>query len=170
MHFQLKYTICSPLLDKIGELYAKEAEFKREANGDREKLLKLRKKKRPKESAKIIDEIYLQKDWLKRKSAHVLSDDIRKGINYLEDHEKKLRLFLTYPEVELDNNPVEQDIRSAVQGRKNHYQSRSERGVESSAILYSLIGFCQNLGLPVREYFRAVSLALLKVTTRLRTS
>ena len=99
----------------------------------------------------------------------MLSDDILKGITYLKNHEKKLKVFLRQPEIELDNNSVEQDIRTVVQGRKNHYQSRSQNGVESSAILYSLVVSSRKLGISVKEYFLFVGKALLKDETNVIT-
>ena len=39
----------------------------------------------------------------------------------------------------LDNNATERAIRGPVVGRKNHYGSKSRRGTEVAAILYSLV-------------------------------
>ena len=78
-------------------------------------------------------------------------------------------MFLRQPEIELNNNSVEQDIRTVVQGRKNHYQSRSQNGVESSAILYSLVVSSRKLGISVKEYFLFVGKALLKDETNVIT-
>ena len=39
-----------------------------------------------------------------------------------------------------------------MQGRKNHYGSRSDRGLETAAILYSLIQTCLKIGVDPEEY------------------
>ena len=41
-----------------------------------------------------------------------------------------------------------------VQGRKNHYGSRSERGMLAAAVMYSLIETCSRLGIDTCAYFR----------------
>jgi transposase len=41
--------------------------------------------------------------------------------------------------VPLDNNATERAIRGPVIGRKNHYGSKSRRGTQVAAILYSLV-------------------------------
>ena len=66
------------------------------------------------------------------------------------------------PEIEIDNNIAERLLRDAVQGRKNHYQSRSMNGTEVSAIFYSLIGSCKLLELNPVEYLKAAFVAIKK--------
>ncbi len=39
----------------------------------------------------------------------------------------------------MDNNATERAIRGPVVGRKNHYGSKSRRGTEVAAILYSIL-------------------------------
>jgi hypothetical protein len=39
-----------------------------------------------------------------------------------------------------------------LQGRKNHYGSRSDSGLETAAILYSLIQTCLKIGVDPEEY------------------
>jgi transposase len=41
--------------------------------------------------------------------------------------------------IPLDNNATERAIRGPVVGRKNHYGSKSRRGTEAAAILYTLV-------------------------------
>lgn len=62
-----------------------------------------------------------------------------KAIAYLGKHFDGLRVFLTDPDVPLDNNRTERAMRGVVVGRKNHYGSRSERGTQVAAMMYSLV-------------------------------
>ena len=78
------------------------------------------------------------------------------------DRKTRLEVFLKNPEIELDNNIAERLLRAAVQGRENHYQSRSMNGTLVSAILYSLLGSCKLLGLNPVEYLQAAFLAIKK--------
>ena len=62
-----------------------------------------------------------------------------KAIAYLGKHFEGLRVFLTDPDVPLDNNRTERALRGVVVGRKNHFGSRSERGTKVAAMMYSLV-------------------------------
>jgi len=64
---------------------------------------------------------------------------LAKAIDYLGKHFEGLRVFLTDPDVPLDNNRTERALRGVVLGRKNHYGSRSERGTKVAAMMYSLV-------------------------------
>jgi transposase len=62
-----------------------------------------------------------------------------KAIGYLGKHWDGLRVFLSDPDVPLDNNQTERAMRSVVLGRRNHFGSRSERGTKVAAMMYSLV-------------------------------
>ena len=47
--------------------------------------------------------------------------------------------FLDDPRIPLDNGPIERGFRGVALGRKNHYGSRSRRGTEVAALMYSLM-------------------------------
>jgi transposase len=71
---------------------------------------------------------------------------------YLLNHWPGLTVFVKNPDVPLDNNGCERDLRQLVQGRKNHYGSGSNRGLMTSAVLYSLIQTCLKLGVDPELY------------------
>ncbi len=64
---------------------------------------------------------------------------LRRAIEYMGSLWKGLLRFLDDPRVPLDNNGTERALRGPVQGRKNHYGSRSRRGSEVAALFYSLV-------------------------------
>lgn len=51
----------------------------------------------------------------------------------------RLTLFVEDARIPLDNNATERAIRGPVVGRKNHYGSKSRRGTEVAATLYSIL-------------------------------
>lgn len=51
----------------------------------------------------------------------------------------RLTLFVEDPRIPLDNNATERALRGPVVGRKNHYGSKSRRGTEVAATLYSIL-------------------------------
>lgn len=88
---------------------------------------------------------------------------IAKALAYLLNHEHGLRVFLDNPAVPIDNNAAERAMRAPVLGRKNHYGSRSRRGTETAAIMYTLVESAKRVGVSPRAYIEAaVEVALSK--------
>jgi transposase len=59
------------------------------------------------------------------------------------------------------NNAAERAIRGLVLGRKNHYGSKSRRGTEVAAVLYTLIESAKLAGVEPAAYLqRAAEIAL----------
>lgn len=78
----------------------------------------------------------------------------RKALNYFLENYDGLTLFLTEPEVPIDNNSQERLLRSHVVGRKTWYGTHSERGAETAAILFSIVETCKLNQVNPREYFK----------------
>ena len=57
----------------------------------------------------------------------------------VQNHFDGFRVFSTDPNVPLDNNRTERALRGVVVARKNHRGSRSERGIQVAAMMYSLV-------------------------------
>ncbi len=62
-----------------------------------------------------------------------------KAIAYMKSCWPKLVLFAEDARLSLDNNATERALRGVVLGRKNHYGSRSHKGMEVAGFFYSLI-------------------------------
>jgi transposase len=77
-----------------------------------------------------------------------------KAIAYLGKHWDGLRVFLSDPNVPLDNNQTERALRGVVLGRKNHYGSRSERGTKVAAMMYSLVETAKLNGVDPELYLK----------------
>lgn len=71
----------------------------------------------------------------------------------------ELSLFVTDPDIPLDNNASERGMRALAVGRKNHYGSKSLRGTEVAALFYSLIETCKLVGVEPEKYLKAAALA-----------
>lgn len=111
----------------IRELY----EIDERAGDDAARRLELRRT----ESAAVLEKF---KTWLwNQASLKTLS--IGKAAAYAVGNWSRLTVFVNNPLVPLDNNGTERGIRGPVVGRKNHYGSKSKRGTEAAAILYSLL-------------------------------
>ncbi len=110
----------------IGELYAID-----ERAGDLETKAALRRT----ESADVLAKF---KTWL-WSQAVLKTLSIGKAAAYAIANWDRLTRFLETPLVPLDNNGTERAIRGPVVGRKNHYGSKSRRGTEVAATLYTLV-------------------------------
>ena len=141
------YPVAEEMVDLIAQLYGVEAE----AGDDPALRAELRRLK----SQPIIDEIQA---WLLSQRA-LPQSSVGKAITYTSKLWAGLTHFLSDPSVPLDNNGTERSIRGIALGRKNHYGSKSQRGTEVAAILYSLIESAKLAGLSGRVY--------LEETTRL---
>jgi transposase len=83
---------------------------------------------------------------------HALS----KAINYMRTREKSLRIFLGDPEVPLDTNHLERQIRPIPMGRKNWLFCWTELGAEHVGIIQSLISTCKLQGINPHTYLTDV--------------
>jgi hypothetical protein len=111
----------------IGELY----EIDNKADGDLVKKAALRAG----ESAAVIATM---KTWLWNQAV-LKTLSIGHAAAYTVANWDRLTRFLGDVRVPLDNNATERGIRGPVVGRKNHYGSKSRRGTEVAATLYTLI-------------------------------
>jgi transposase len=111
----------------IGELY----EIDERAGDDLARKAELRRT----ESADVLAKL---KTWL-WSQAVLKSLSIGKAAAYNIANWERLTRFVVDARIPLDNNATERAIRGPVVGRKNHYGSKSRRGTEVAAILYSLV-------------------------------
>lgn len=120
---------------------------------DRDKLLTYRVEKiRPK-----VDEFF---EWIKSENTRISqlpSTSYTKAVKYMLTREGSMRVFLSNPDVPLDNNHTERAVRPIVLGRKNYLFCWTEVGAEKVAIIQSLIYTCQLQGINPWDYLMDVS-------------
>ncbi len=120
--------------------------------------LELRRQRRDDESRAITERL---RQWAEQQTALPRSA-LAEAIGYLLGNWKGLTAFLDDPLIPLDNNRTERALRGMVLGRKNHYGSRSVRGTQVAAILYTLIETCILCGVDPQEYLRFAARAALR--------
>lgn len=151
-------TACREILELIGDLYAIEKRCPKDPNDDEE-----RRKLRDTESRAVVDRIVA---WFYRTLPTCLPESgLHKALGYMVHMWPGLVLFLDDPKIPLDNNGTERAARGPVLGRKNHYGSRSLRGTEVAATLYSLVESAKLNGLEPRFYLRVAVRAGLRHET-----
>lgn len=115
----------------------------------------LRSQLRSERSRPVVDKIRL---WASATRA-LPESGLGKAIAYMLGMWTGLTRFLEDPRIPLDNNQLERTMRGPVVGRKNHYGSRSLRGTQVAAIMYSLIESAKLVGVDPKAYLRAAARA-----------
>jgi len=152
---------CKQALDLIRAMYKVESECPNpwKGNGaEREALFEHIAKMRHEKTRPIAEEL---KKWGQQQLAFPEST-FREAIEYMLGHWTELTRFLDNPKIPIDNNKTERTIRGPVLGRKNHYGSKSRRGAETTALMYTLIETAKLQGVNPKTYLLAVAKAALK--------
>jgi transposase len=142
---------CEEILSLIGELFAIERGLPavhRLPGDGRDEALRAIADVRATQSRRLVDRI---RAWGYAQRCTPESG-LRKAIDYMLGLWGGLTRFLDDPRVPLTNNLAERELRTVVVGRKNHYGSKSRRGTEVAAILYSLLETAQLVGVEPKAY------------------
>ena len=113
-----------------------------------DQILNARQKKTKPIVLKLFD--FLRKTT--EEETFVPSDTFLKAANYALNREKYLKAFLDNPEIPLDTNHVERELRGQTIGRKNWMFHVTEEGARYAAIFYSLIRSCLLVDVNPTEY------------------
>jgi hypothetical protein len=84
------------------------------------------------------------------------NSELAKAIHYALLRWTALTRFCDDGRIEIDNNTAEREIRPLILGRKNYLFHGSDRGGESAAVIYTLIGNARLNGVEPFAYLRAV--------------
>lgn len=142
----------------IKKLYVAEKDVPRGPEGDAE-----RRRVRGAVSVDVVGEIF---GWVvKTLPEQTPGNSLAAAIRYLAGIWEGLLRFLDNPAVPLDNNASERSMRGPVVGRKNHYGSRSVRGTEVAAQLYSITESAKLAGIDPAAYLDAAIRAGLRGET-----
>jgi transposase len=135
-------------LKRIGALYKIEDDI-------RGKLSDERKAVRQARAAPILKELH---DWLRSSIRRERSkkSDICRAFRYTLSLWTQLTRYAEDGSIEIDNNPVERQLRAVALGRKNFLFAGSDAGGERAAAFYSLIGSAKLCGLDPEAYLREV--------------
>lgn len=139
--------IAAEALERIGALYAIEAEI-------RGRPAKERREVRQARARPLLESL---REWLEfsltrlsRKSETAVA--IRYGLGLWP----ALTRYCEDGHLEVDNNAAERELRAVALGRKNFLFAGSDQGGERAAIIYSLIGSAKLNGLDPEAYLRTV--------------
>lgn len=134
-------------LDLIASLYDHEEEIRERGLTDEKKQLY-----RAEHCKAVVDEFF---SWLKlAMQEHLLlpSSPFTKAGNYALDREDALGVFLEYPNVPVDTNHLEREIRPIAVGRKNWLFCWTELGAHDVGVIQSLLASCRLQGVDPYVY------------------
>ena len=112
-----------------------------------------RKRLRSTESRAVTEKM---KAWMQDTPA-LKTTSLGSAIRYTLGIWDRLTLFLDNAEVWLDNNRTERGLRGPVIGRRNHFGSKSARGTQVAAIMYSLVESAKAAGIDPIAYLTEVA-------------
>ena len=135
---QMEPSLSTKALEHIGALYAHEATI-RERGLDGEKKLEYRGT----HCKPVVDDFFV---WLRQAhEKHLLlpTSPFTKAANYGLEREDGLRVFLQNPEVPVDTNHLERQVRPVAMGRRNWLFCSTEVGAKYVGIIHSLLATCR---------------------------
>ena len=134
-------------LRRIGELYAIEGDIRGRQPEERRQVRRER-------SHPLLESL---KQWLEETLVKLSrKSDTAQAVRYALGLWEALRHYVDDGRLEIDNNAAERALRVVALGRKNYLFAGSDRGGESAAAIYSLIGTAKLNNVDPEAYLREV--------------
>jgi len=134
---------CAPFLELYGKIYELEEQKNKSPSNE---ALTFRQRMTP-----HFDQLKIECEKLQQIA--MPHSSLEKAINYFLNHFAGLTKCLTNPDLPLDNNLSERELRAPVIGRKTWYGNHSKRGATTTAILFSIVQSCKLNNINPRKYF-----------------
>ncbi len=139
--------IAAEALERIGALYAIEAEIRGRPPDERAAIRQAR-------AGPLLESL---REWLRQTLTRVSKkSELAKAIGYVLTRWTALTRYRDDGRIEIDNNAAERALRAVALGRKNYLFCGSDAGGERAAAIYSLIGTAKLNGLDPEAYLRYV--------------
>jgi hypothetical protein len=134
-------------LERIGALYAVENDIHGRSPEERREVRNTR-------SRPLLESL---KQWLEETLVKLSKkSDTAIAVRYALGRWEALLRYCEDGHLEIDNNAAERALRAVALGRKNYLFAGSDRGGESAAAIYSLIGTAKLNGIDPESYLRNV--------------
>jgi transposase len=145
LHVAHKSPVAAEALERIGALYAIEKEIRGRSPAERGQI-------RDKRSRPLLGSL---KQWLEETLVKLSrKSDTALAVRYALGRWEALLRYCDDGQLEIDNNAAERALRAVALGRKNYLFAGSDRGGESAAAIYSLIGTAKLNGIDPEAYLR----------------
>ncbi|HEX9658568.1 MAG TPA: IS66 family transposase, partial [Bacteroidota bacterium] len=145
LHEANQSPIAAEALERIGALYAIEAEIRGRPPAERMASRQAR-------AGPLLDAM---REWLRQTLARVSKkSELAKAISYILSRWTALSRYRDDGRIEIDNNAAERALRVVALGRKNYLFCGSDAGGSRAAAIYSLIGTAKLNDLDPEAYLR----------------
>ena len=142
-----KSPVAKEALERIGALYAVESDINGRSPEERREIRNTR-------SRPLLESL---KQWLEETLGKLSKkSDTTLAVRYTLGRWDALLRYCDDGRLEIDNNAAERALRAVALGRKNYLFAGSDRGGESAAAMYSLIGTAKLNGIDPESYLRNV--------------
>ena len=142
-----KSPVAREALERIGALYAVESDINGRSPEERRELRNIR-------SRPLLESL---EQWLEDTLSKLSKkSDTAVAVRYALGRWDALLRYCDDGRLEIDNNAAERALRAVALGRKNYLFAGSDRGGESAAAIYSLIGTAKLNGIDPESYLRNV--------------
>jgi len=142
-----KSPVAKEALERIGALYAVESDINGRSPEERREIRNTR-------SRPLLESL---KQWLEETLGKLSKkSDTTLAVCYTLGRWDALMRYCDDGRLEIDNNAAERALRAVALGRKNYLFAGSDRGGESAAAIYSLIGTAKLNGIDPESYLRDV--------------
>ena len=142
-----KSPVAKEALERIGALYAVESDINGRSPEERREIRNTR-------SRPLLESL---KQWLEETLGKLSKkSDTTLAVRYTLGRWDALMRYCDDGRLEIDNNAAERALRAVALGRKNYLFAGSDRGGESAAAIYSLIGTAKLNGIDPESYLRNV--------------
>jgi transposase len=142
-----KSLVAAEALERIGALYAVESDINGRSPEERCEIRNTRSRPLLESLKRWLEETLVK---LSKKS------DTAIAVRYALGRWEALLRYCDDGHLEIDNNAAERALRAVALGRKNYLFAGSDRGGESAAAIYSLIGTAKLNGIDPESYLRNV--------------
>jgi len=147
LHVAHKSPVAVEALERIGALYAVESDINGRSPEERREVRNTR-------SRPLLGSLKL---WLEETLGKLSrKSDTAIEVRYALGRWEALMRYCDDGHLEIDNNAAERALRAVALGRKNYLFAGSDRGGESAAAIYSLIGTAKLNGIDPESYLRNV--------------
>ncbi|HVC91763.1 MAG TPA: IS66 family transposase [Acidobacteriaceae bacterium] len=147
LHVAHRSPVAQEALRRIGELYAIEGDIRGWQPEERRRVRQERSRPLQESLKQWLEETLVK---LSKKS------DTAQAVRYALGRWDALLRYVDDGHLEMDNNAAERALRVVALGRKNYLFAGSDRGGESAAAIYSLIGTAKLNGVDPETYLREV--------------
>jgi len=142
-----KSAVATEALERIAALYAIEKEI--HGHSPEERRASRNERSRP-----LLESL---RQWLEEILGRLSKkSDTAMAVRYALGRWEALLRYCDDGHLEIDNNAAERSLRAVALGRKNYLFAGSDRGGDSAAVLYSLIGTAKLNGIDPEAYLRYV--------------